>query len=154
MDNTDEAAVLLRDITSGDAQKIWASSGGIIHLRNHSALEMLAAHLPEIREKTQGVPLGGALFPNSEHLRFALRKLEYVRSNSGCLCHLYPEYLMYNPKTEEQEGNVRIVSVHYLEGGWVDTYTCECTICRTVFRVEERESHYMWWGWKIVEEGV
>lgn len=142
-------STLLQDITSGDARKIWASASAIIHTREEETLNLLASHLPEIRAKTRNVELGGALFPNSEHLKFALQKLEYYKNRTGCLCRLYLEYLMYDPRREETEGNVRIVGICYMEGAWVDAYDCKCTLCGTAFRVEERESHYTWWGWKI-----
>lgn len=141
---------LLQDITSGDSRRIWSSSSAIIHTRDEETLDLLSAYLPEIRAKTAGIDLGGALFPNSEHLKFALRKLEFYKNKTGCLCQLYPDYLMYDPKKEESEGNIRIVNTTYLEGNWVDTYTCECVLCETRFRVEEREYHYTWWGWKIL----
>jgi hypothetical protein len=140
---------LLRDITSGDAHRIWSSSSAIIHTRDAESLDQLSAHLPEIRAKTAGIELGGALFPNKKYHEFALRKLEYYRNKSGCLCRLYPEYLMYDPKKEQSAGNVRIVDTSYSEGNWIDAYTCECTLCGTGFRVEEREYHYTWWGWTV-----
>ena len=90
------------------------------------------------------------LFPNAEHLRFALRKLRYYRDQRGCLRRLYPEYLFFNPEEEEAAGNVRIEDTAYIDGRWVDFYTCVCTLCDARYRVEEREGHYMWWGWKLL----
>jgi hypothetical protein len=140
---------LLEDITSGDSHRVWSSSCAVITLRDTSELNSLASNLQEIKGKTRNLALGGALFPNSEHLKFALRKLEYHKECVGCLCLLYPEYLMYDPQKEAEAGNVRIESITYIEGKWVDAYTCICTSCGTHFRVEEREYHYTWWGWIV-----
>ena len=79
-----------------------------------------------------------------------LRKLKYHRDRVGCLCRLYPEYLMYDPQKEAAAGNVRIEDTIYQDGKWVDAYLCVCTACGTRYRVEEREYHYTWWGWKAV----
>ncbi len=146
-------STLLQDITSGDAHKIWASSCAIIYLRDPHVLDMLSSHLSEIQETTRGIALSGAFFPNSKHLNFAICKLDYHKNKRGCLCRLYPDYSMYDPKQEEKEGNVRVFATSYLEGGWIDAYTCTCALCGTEFRVEEREYHYTWWGWEITAEG-
>ena len=142
---------LLQDITSGDPTTVRSSSCEIIKSRDKQELDYLASKLEAIREQTKGLALGGALFPNAEHLKFALRKLEYHRSRAGCLCLLYPGYLFYNPQQEAEAGNVTIESTSYLEGKWVDFYECVCTTCGKRYRVEERESHYTWWGWKALE---
>ncbi len=138
---------LFADITSGDAQKIWASSSAIVALRDAAALDALAAHVLEIRAKTDGIPLGGALMPNSERLKFALRKLDYWREKAGCLCRLYPERLMYDPKREAEAGNVRLLSTTSDAAAWPTTYTCACTLCGANYSVEEGEYHYTWWKW-------
>jgi hypothetical protein len=138
---------LLDDITSRDPVRIWSGSCAIRTLRDKRELGILATHLDMIRERTQGVPLGGALRPNSSHLQFALRKLEFVKSSSQCLCVLYLEDEMYDPGKEEAQGNVCILQTVRLDGGWVDHYHCQCSECGANYRVEERESHYTWWTW-------
>ncbi len=146
------SASLLDELTSGDAQKIWSASSAIVHLRDAQTLDDLAAHLDEIHAKTNGIALGGAFFPNRERLNFALKKLSFHKNNQGCLCHLYPDYVMYNPSNEAKEGNVQILETTYQQEKWVDFYTCQCSLCGTQFHVEEREYHYTWWGWKITSE--
>ena len=146
------APLLLADITSRDTTRVWSSSCAIVKLRDPAELDLLAANISEIREQTMGLDLGGMLMRNSEHLDFALKKLEYWKARKGCLCHLYPGYLMYDPHKEATAGNVRIDETTYTDGKWVDAYFCTCTVCATRFRVEEREYHYTWWGWKIVQE--
>jgi hypothetical protein len=56
---------------------------------------------------------------------------------------------MYDPKQEQEAGNIRIEGITYLDGHWIDAYSCTCCTCGTQLRVEEREYHYTWWGWKI-----
>ena len=143
---------LLQDMTSRDATRVWSGSCAIIKLRDTGELDLLAANIDVIRRETENLQLGGQLFPNAEHLRLALRKLRYYRAHSGCLCALYPEYLMYNPQEEARAGNVVIERVIYLQDKYVDAYICTCTTCGTRYRVEEREYHYMWWGWKAEPE--
>lgn len=142
-------SILLEDFTSGDPHRIWSASGAVAKLRDAEELDRLARNFALIWCKTRGIKLGGMFVPNAEHLRFALRKLRYHRDRRGCLCRLYPEYLFFNPDDEAAAGNVCIESTTYVEGRWVDRYTCVCTACGTRYRVEERESHYLWWGWKV-----
>lgn len=143
---------LLDDITSGDKTRVWSSASAIIRLRDPDELAVLVENLPVIRHSTEKLALGGVVFPNDEHLKFALRKLDYVRDRQGCLCRLYPEYLMFSPEREAEAGNIRIEGVSYLDGGWIDAYRCVCNLCGSSFRVEEREYHYTWWSWQPVSD--
>ena len=143
-------SALLEDLLSRDPHRIWAASSAVVYLRDPHELDHLAQHLAQIRRKTEGVELGGLLFPNSERLQFALRKLAYHRGRAGCLCLLYPEHLLYDPRKEAAAGHVRIEDTAYVDGKWVDAYLCVCTTCGARYRVEERESHYPWWGWKAL----
>lgn len=142
---------LLQDITSGDPAKVRSSSCAIIKSRDRRELDDLASKLEAIQEQTKNLSMGGALFPNAEHLKFALRKLEYHRAGTGCLCQLYPDYVFYDPGQEAEEGNVTLESTSYLEDKRVDFHVCRCTACGQRYRVEEREYHYTWWGWKILD---
>ena len=143
-------STLLDDITSGDAHRIWESACAIATLRDASELDLLYAHLPDIENKTRGIDLGGMLFPNREHLNFALRKLRFYKSKAGCLCRLYPERLMFNPSREAEAGNIRILET-VQSNDWNVFYKCQCALCNTVFRVEEGEYHYTWWKWSFVK---
>ena len=143
-------STLLEDFTSSDPHRIWSASCAVAKLRDSTELDRLALHLAEIQRKTKGIQLGGMFVPNAEHLRFALHKLTYHRDRRGCLCRLYPERLFFNPQEEAAAGNVRIEGTTYVEGKWVDFYTCVCALCGARYRVEERESHYTWWGWKAL----
>ena len=115
-------STLLEDLTSKDPTRIWSASSAVVHLRDPQELDRLAHGIAEIRRTTKGVALGGALFPNAERLRFVLRKLKYHRDRVGCLCQLYPEYLMYDPHKEAAAGNIRIeISSMRTATGWTLT---------------------------------
>jgi hypothetical protein len=139
---------LLEDITSRDPIRVWSSSCAIIKLRDADQLDYLASKLETIRESARNLSLGGSLFPNAQHLSFAVRKLEFQRSHAGCLCALYSEYLFYDPEQEANAGNVLVEEITYIKEKWIDTYRCRCTSCGQRYRVEEGESHYTWWRWK------
>ncbi len=142
-------STLLEDITSCDPMRIWSSACAIIKLRDTPELDRLATHLGEIESATRNVALGGALFPNRVHLRLALRKLAYHRDQHRLPLPAVPGVPAVQPRSRRlQTGNVRIDGVTYLDGDWVDAYTCTCLVCGARYRVEERESHYTWWGWK------
>lgn len=142
-------STLLDKITSGDAHQIWESACAIATLREASELDLLCAHLPDIEKTTRGIDLGGLLFPNREHLNFALRKLRYYKAKAGCLCRLYPERLMFSPAREEEAGNIRILET--IQSPYNASSRCQCVLCNTVFGVEEGEYHYTWWKWSLVK---
>src|SRR5262245_39704909 len=96
----------LSDITSKDSHRIWLACGAIRHLRDAVELRELIDNLDLIRSSTRGVPLGGRLLPNSRHLEFAIRKLEYIANAEGCLCALYLIDEFADPEREAREGNV------------------------------------------------
>jgi len=142
---------LLEDITSRDPRRIWSSSCAIRTLRDREELAGLANQIDTIRECTKDVPLGGAMRSNSTHLDFAIKKLEFVKSSTDCLCSLYLLDDLYNPVAEAQQGNIRITGTILLgppPGRLVDYYDCECALCKVAYRVEEREYHYTWWSWR------
>lgn len=145
---------LLDDLLSKDPTRIWSVSSAIRTLRDSALLAELATHIEQIRTSTQGIDLGGALRPNSSHLNFALRKLEWVRNSEGCLCGLYALDDMYDPPREAEAGNITILSTQYMEGGNVDFYNAKCNVCGTLFRIWEQDYHYPWWSWRysIVQE--
>lgn len=138
---------LLEDITSKDPQRIWASACAIRTLRDPQTLALLVAHLDEIKQSTNGVPLGGALRPNASHLAFAIRKLEFVKNQSGCLCSLYTLDDLYDPAKEEQAGNIRILASTSDKETWSSVYECQCCLCQARYHVEQGEYHYTWWAW-------
>ena len=140
-----DSGEVLHDITSGDPHRIWKACGAIIQSRDEAALAGIAARLPEIRGRTEGVELGGMLRANSVQLTFALRKLEFYGSPHGCPCTLYPEYDMYDPEREQAAGNVRLLGAPPQH--WGDAFQAECTLCGARYRATVESYHYTWWQW-------
>ena len=140
---------ILSDIVSKDPHKIWAACGAIRQLRDVEQLQQLANSLDLIRLSTRGVPLGGALRPNSSHLDFAIRKLDYIAKAEGCLCALYLVDDLFDPDREANAGNVRL----YDEPGEKSPYCSyySCSVCGQKFKVEAREYHYPWWEWSYID---
>jgi hypothetical protein len=136
---------ILDDLLSRDAHRIWSGAGAIRKLYDRDALMRLAAHLPEIRDSTKGIPLGGAYHPNSAHLDYAFRKLEHVQADRGCLCELYD--MWSSPPEEAKAGRLRIDRTVSAPDNHVDFYECACVSCGGRYHVIERDYHYTWWGW-------
>ena len=141
---------ILSDLTSKDADRIYSGACEVRLLRNREELKMLVEHLSVIRKLTSNIPLGGALYPNIAHLKFAIKKLEFVKYSKDCLCMLYSEDQFYNPEVEQNIGNIRILATKRIEDKWVDLYECECLECGANYRVTEGEYHYTWWAWKRI----
>jgi hypothetical protein len=139
----------LDDLTSRDSTRIWKACGTIRHLRDLTELMSLVDNIDVIRTATKNVPLGGMLRPNSSHLEFALRKLEFVRDGEGCFCKLYMLDDMFGPEREQESGNIAIIDTIKTADGFVDHYICRCVLCDQIYRVTEREYHYTWWKWEI-----
>lgn len=142
---------ILDDLTSRDATRIWKACGAIRHLRDRAELTPLVNNIDLIRASTKNVRLGGMLRPNSSHLEFALRKLEFVRDGEECFCKLYMLDDMFGPEREQESGNVAIVDTIKTANGFVDHYICRCVLCNETYRVTEREYHYTWWKWEIAQ---
>ncbi|MGI2172639.1 hypothetical protein [Shewanella ulleungensis] len=138
----------LNDLLSKDPQRIWSASSSLKDIRDMSYLKELSAKTDEIERATKGIDLGGKLNPNSYHLEFALKKLNHVKNDLGCLCALYPDNMFFNPEKENDNNQVKITDTVTTDDKWVDYYLCECTHCHSKFKVEEREGHFTWWSWK------
>jgi hypothetical protein len=137
---------ILQDLMSGDPHRLWLASGAVTESRDEPALARLAAHLPEIRSRAEGVDLGGMMRSNSLSLAFALRKLEFYGSEHGCPCTLYPEYDMYDPEREQAAGNVRLLGPPPVQ--WGDAFQAECTLCGARYSATVETYHLDWWQWK------
>lgn len=63
------------------------------------------------------------------------------------LCHYHTTFRRKEVVTSEQ-----IENTGRLENKWVDYYEALCTRCNcnTKFEIEEREDHYKFWTWKII----
>lgn len=138
---------ILDDILSGDRRRIGSGSCAVVALRDKQMLTWLSQHIDDVRQRTEGVELGG-VHPNSAHLRTAILKLQIVRDEKECLCQLYPGYLMFEPEKLEAAGDVDIEDPGTLHGISNREYRCRCKQCGKRYLVEEGEYHYMWWQWR------
>ena len=140
---------ILEDLTSGDPQRIWSGAHAVRTLREPEKLALLARNIGKIRRRTRGVELGGAFYPNAGHLEFTLQKLRFIHDHKGCLCHLYPNNMFYDPEKEQKAGHVRIFEVVLTP--YEEDYVCRCLYCSQGFEVAWREYHYPWWSWRFIE---
>ena len=136
---------LLADLLSRDPARVWASACAVIQSPDPAALSELAPHLPQIERRTVDLELGGAFFPNREHVQQAVRVLRAHR-DGRCHCSVYPAYLFYDPEKEAGAGRIRILS--HTPPDWNMTYRCRCAGCGNEYDVEQGESHYSWWQWR------
>jgi hypothetical protein len=140
----------LEDLTSKDLTRIRSACAVITDSRDRKWLKELSDSLRLIRENTQNLELGGALCPNSYHVDFVIKKLQFIRRSDECLCALYTDNMFFNPTQEQEKKRLQISDTIHIDGKWVDYYLCECTQCQSKFKVEERYGHYMWWSWKKI----
>jgi len=139
------------EITSRDTHKVWRSACEIISLgQRRENILPLVGHLPEIIEKTKGLEMGGAFAPNQRFVDFAIRTIEFHRDSSACPCVLYTEHGV-DPNKEVEKGNIEITETELIDEKWVENYLAECNKCGRRFEIIERESHYRWWGWKVLD---
>lgn len=57
------------------------------------------------------------------------------------------KYESFNPEREEEKGCEKILETVRIDNKWVDHYILKCTKCAELFKLEEREGHYMFWNW-------
>lgn len=146
--NTDE---IIKKMTSRDTDQVWSAANEIISLgQDRDRILPLIPFLPSIIEKTKGLEMGGLYAPNSRFIDQAIRTLEFHRDSKECSCRLY-EMNGLSPEREVSRGNIKILETVKTAEGYVDFYKVECNLCQRHFKVIERESHYMWWGWSVWE---
>lgn len=137
---------LLADLLSKDATRIWSSACAVNTCFDRGLLLALSDHMDKIRAATANIALGGALHPNSEHLRNAIARMAFVREKKGCLCALYG--IFDDPTREAEAGRVSISGTVLVDGGpYVDYYSCACLACGANWKVNEAEYHYTTYSW-------
>lgn len=143
---------ILSDITSRDTAKVWKSSCEIISIGQHrDQIFPLIAHLPEIKEQTKGLEMGGGFALNQRFIDYAIRILEFHQNHTACTCTLYTDsYECNDPNKEVAKGNLTIQDTK-LENNWIDYYISTCNRCGQRFKTIEREGHYTWWQWIKLE---
>jgi hypothetical protein len=145
------AKQIIEDITSRDTHKVWLSSCEIIKSgQNHSIITPLVEYLPEIKEKTKGLDMGGLVASNQRFVDFAIRTIEFHRDSKECPCILYKEHETFNPKEEAEKGNIKIIETIMIDENYPDYYLAECLRCGRKIKISEREYHYTWWQWELL----
>lgn len=140
---------IIHKITSKEPHQIWSAACEIISLsQNKEAIRHLIPFVDEIVKQTKGIKLGGAFAPNKRFLDGAIKTLAFHRDSDACPCHLYGIHECMDPNKEVEKGYLSIHHTNRIDNKWVDYYEASCTRCEQKFNIEEREGHYMWWGWK------
>jgi len=139
---------IISDITSRDTQKVWSSSCAIISIsQSREQVFPLIAHLQEIKDKTQGLDMGGAIALNQRFIDYAIRIIEFHQHNTACTCELYTDpYESNDPNKEVKKGNITLEDT-VLDRNWIDYYISRCNKCGQRFKTIEREAHFSWWQW-------
>jgi hypothetical protein len=140
---------IVDEITSRDTHKVWRSSCEIISIgQSREKILPFITYLTLIREKTQGLIMGGGFASNQRFIDYAIRIIEFHKNSSECPCDLYTDkYECNDPNKEAEKGNITIETITRMEDKWVDFYTTKCIKCEQRFKAIEREGHYTWWQW-------
>ena len=144
---------IVKDMLSRDADKIWSASCAICSLsQNHDKIMELIPYKEEMYYATRNTELGGALAPNHRFLKKAFEVMEVHKEGKGCPCSLLGED--FNPKHLLEDGYFELMDVVYFSNSsYIDYYIIRCNRCKKLYKVEERESHYTWWNWEVLETG-
>ena len=153
---------IIEYITSQDRQQVWESACKIIDLgQDHEKIVPFIEYLPQIKERTVGLDMGGGFAPNQRFIDFAVKTIEFHKENKECSCALFVEkykltnddvdremqYECFNPKKEVEKGNIEILEEIVVPKEWIIDYVVKCLKCGQKFKVEQREYHYTWWHW-------
>ena len=142
---------IIKDMLSGDADKIWSASCAICSLsQNHDRVMELIPYKEKMRHATQNIDLGGAIALNQRFLRKAFEVMEVHEKGGECPCSLLGEDS--NPKYLLEDGYFELIDVVYSGSSYIDHYIIRCSRCKKMYKVEERMYHYMWWEWQVLKE--
>lgn len=146
---------IIEKITSKDSTKVWSASCEIIkQVQDKRIITPQIPHLPHIIQSTKGLEMGGLLASNQRFVDYAIKTIEFHRDSKECTCNLYlgPESVMPDPNREQVSGYVKIIDTKLSEDQRIDFYKVECKRCRKLYKVIEREYHFVWWGWTKWED--
>ncbi|MEG0276842.1 MAG: hypothetical protein RR630_07425 [Coprobacillus sp.] len=143
---------IVKDMLSKDSYKIWEASCHICSLsQNHNRVIELLPYKDQMISATKGIALGGALGPNIRFLNKAFDIISFHENGDYCPCCLLSEDS--NPIHLIDDGYFTLVDTIYLKDShYIDYYLVSCHRCHTVYKVEQREYHYTWWNWEMVDK--
>lgn len=139
---------IIADILSGDSHRVWSASCGILSLsQNHDRIKEIAHYKFRIKFATKRILTGWPYSIERRRLLKIFEIIEFHKKNKGCPCCLLG-----------QEDNPH----HVVEDGYFDLlqtvprspicsvndyYILRCRRCGVVYKVSEREYHFLWWDW-------
>lgn len=143
---------IIKDMLSGDADKIWSASCAICSLsQNHDKVMELVPYKEKMYYATRNIELGGAIALNNRFLKKAFEVMEVHEEGKECPCILLGGDS--NPKHLLEDGYIELMDVVYSSNsGYIDYYMVRCNRCKKGYKVEEREYHYTWWSWQVLKE--
>ena len=143
---------IIKDMLSGDADKIWSASCAICSLsQNHDKMMELIPYKEKMYYATRNIELGGAIVSNHRFLTQAFKVLEVHEKGEECPCSLLGEDA--SPKHLLEDGYFELMDVMYFsKSSYIDYYIIRCNRCKKLYKVEEREYHYTWWSWQELKE--
>lgn len=153
MRETDESIEkIVQDMLSGNARSIWSASCAICSLsQNHEKIVELLPYKQQIADASKGIDLGGALAPNKRFLDWAMEIMNFHERDSGCPCCLLNGNS--NPIHCVEDGYFTLVdTVNMKNSNYIDYYIVRCNNCGSLYKVEEREYHFTWWDWHIMDK--
>lgn len=148
----DNTQIIVQDMLSRDSHKIWSASCKICSLsQNHDRIMELVPYKEQMISATSNIELGGAVAPNSRFLQKAFKIIYFHKDNMGCPCLLLGEDA--NPIHCVEDGYFTLKdTVHGKDSNYVDYYILYCKRCGRLYQVDEREYHYIWWNWHVIDE--
>lgn len=146
---------IVENMLSKDSTKVWKASSEMIHsCRNKEVIDPLIPYLSQMKAATKNLEIGGKLLSNQRIVHFAFQIIDFYKNSHQCSCHLYPmsgEDTFFNPKKEEEKGNVKIIEiVKDKNDQFVEYYIVECTTCHQRYKIIEGMYHYVWWKWMMM----
>lgn len=80
---------ILKDMLSGDMQKIWSASCEIVSLsQNHEKIMELVSHTDEMHRAVKKLELGGFIIPHQRVLEKVFQILQLHKEGKECPCRL------------------------------------------------------------------
>lgn len=143
---------ILKDMLSGDMQKIWSASCEIVSLsQNHEKIMELVPYTDEMYRAVKKLEPGGFIIPHQRVLEKVFQILHLHKEGKECPCRLLGGES--NPKDLIEDGYFEFVNMVYCDNkDYIDSYTVLCKHCHKIYQVEEREYHFTWWEWTEIGE--
>lgn len=105
---------ILKDMLSGDMQKIWSASCEIVSLsQNHEKIMELVPHTDEMYRAVKKLEPGGFIIPHQRVLEKVFQILQLHKERKECPCRLLGGES--NPKDLIEDGYFELVNMVYCD---------------------------------------